>query len=227
MKICVVSVGREEVRRNFVAATEKALEKVREPDTQIAIKSSKRGPDTIAQQVHPYTFYLSTGEVIERILEAERQGYDAAVVNMTSDIGVLEARSIVNIPVIGPSEATMHYACMLGAKFGIVALNEAMLRPMYERLIWQFGLKERAIANPVRFTSIRAQVLMDRWQEDPSWVIPSVLETSKRCMEDGAEVIIVAGTILGVACTLAGLSSVEVDGGEVPLLSPLVIEQVD
>jgi Asp/Glu/hydantoin racemase len=64
---------------------------------------------------------------------------------------------------------------------------------------------------------------MTKGIEEPTSVVPEVLETAKRCVEDGAEVIILIGTNLGVICTLAGVVSVNINGMEVPVLNPLVI----
>lgn len=223
--ICVINIQKEEVSQRFIAATEKVLQKARRPDTQITIKSCRRGAETHSQLANPYGLFLTSGEIIERILEAEKEGYDAVVVNGTLDLflGIQEARSIVTIPIVSPSEATMLFACMLGRKFGIVALGESYLKPFMESVIQHHGLLERAIPNPVKFMKIQHGDLMTRAMEEPSLIVPDVLETARRCVEDGAEVIILVGTNLAVACTLAGVASVEVDGREVPLLNPLVV----
>ncbi len=224
-KICVINIQKEEISQRFIAATLKALEKVQRPDTQITIKSSRRGADTHSQMANPYGLFLAGGEIIERVLEAAQERYDAVVVNGTLDryIGIQQARSIVNIPVISPSEATMLFACMLGQRFGMVALGASYLKPIMESIIFQHGLQHRAIANPVKFMSITHEYLMTKVMEDPTLIVHDVLETAKECVKDGAEVIILIGTNLGVPCTLAGVASVNVDGLEVPVLNPLVI----
>src|SRR4051812_12296450 len=48
-------------------------------------------------------------------LQAEREGYDAAVPLGTLDLGVDGGRSLVDIPVVGPCEAMFHVAAQLGA----------------------------------------------------------------------------------------------------------------
>jgi allantoin racemase len=224
-RICVINIQKEEISRSFIAATEKALEKVRRPDTQITIKSPRRGPEIYSQMANTYGLFLTSGEIIERILEAENEGYDAVVVNGTLDryLGIQQAKSIVNIPVISPSEVTFHFACLLGHKFGIVAIGESFLKPFMESIIVQHGLQNRAIPNPVKFMSLKHEELMAKIRESPSSIVPGVLDVAKKCVEVGAEVIILIGTNLGVACTLAGLASFNINGFEVPLLDPLTI----
>jgi len=224
-RICVINIQKEEVSHRFIAAAREVLDRVRRPDTQITIESCRRGTETHSQMANYYSLFLISGEIIEKVLEAEREGYDAVIVNGTLDryLGIQQARSIVNIPVISPSEATLLFACMLGYRFGIIALGAPYLRPFMENIITQHGLQYRAIPNPVKFMSVKHEDLMTKVMECPSLIVPEVLETAKRCVEDGAEVIVLVGNNLGVACTLAGLSSIDINGLEVPILNPLAI----
>ena len=47
-------------------------------------------------------------------LQAEREGFDAAVPLGTLDLGVDGGRSLVDIPIVGPCEAMFHIAAQLG-----------------------------------------------------------------------------------------------------------------
>jgi allantoin racemase len=60
-------------------------------------------------------------------LQAEREGYDAAVPLGTLDLGVDGGRSLVDIPVIGPCEAMFHIAAQLGERFGVVCYHESVI----------------------------------------------------------------------------------------------------
>lgn len=60
-------------------------------------------------------------------LQAEREGYDAAVPLGTLDLGVDGGRCLVDIPVIGPSEAMFHIAALLGDRFGIICYHESTI----------------------------------------------------------------------------------------------------
>src|SRR5246127_2881103 len=51
-------------------------------------------------------------------LQAEREGYNAAVPLGTLDLGVDGGRSMVDIPVIGPCEAMFHVAAQPGHRLG-------------------------------------------------------------------------------------------------------------
>ena len=60
-------------------------------------------------------------------LQAEREGYDAAVPLGTLDLGVDGGRSLVDIPVVAPCEAMFHIAAQLGDRFGIICYHESTI----------------------------------------------------------------------------------------------------
>jgi allantoin racemase len=60
-------------------------------------------------------------------LQAEREGYDAAVPLGTLDLGVDGGRSLVDIPIIGPCEAMFHIAAQLGDRFGVICYHESVI----------------------------------------------------------------------------------------------------
>jgi allantoin racemase len=70
-----------------------------------------------------YEFYehLAIHNVIEKSVNAEREGFDAVVIGCFYDPGLREARELVKIPVIGVCEASLHVASMLSAgKFSVL-----------------------------------------------------------------------------------------------------------
>jgi len=224
-RICVINVQKEEISKKFIAATRVVLEGAKRSDTEIVIKSPLRGPLTHSQMTNLYGLFLTSGEIIEKILEAEREEFDAVVVNGTLHIylGIPPARCVVNIPVVSPSEAAMHFACMLGHKFGVVALGAPYLRPFTESIIRNLGLENRAIANTVRFISTPHGNLMTKAIDEPSLIVPEIEQAVAATVADGADTIILVGTNLGVVGSLAGISSFDVEGVYVPVLNPLLI----
>src|SRR5947208_231684 len=87
----------------------------------LSVKPSPYGGLTPAeiQLVAPY-FHAA-------YIQAEREGYDAAVPLGTLDLGVDGGRSLVDIPVIGPCEAMFHIAAQLGDRFGIICYHESVI----------------------------------------------------------------------------------------------------
>jgi allantoin racemase len=100
-----------------------------------------------------YEEYLSVPGAIERLVEAERGGFDGVVLGCFGDPGVDAMREMVSIPVVGPGEASMLIAASLGHRFSIVTVLASVI-PLLERLAWQVGVDRklasvRAIDVPV------------------------------------------------------------------------------
>lgn len=66
---------------------------------------------------------------IDNALEAAEQGYDAFAFGHFQDPGLYEARSAVELPVVGLGEATLHWAAQLGRRIALVSID-----PVFE--VW-------------------------------------------------------------------------------------------
>jgi allantoin racemase len=125
------------------------------------------------------------------------------------DPGIEEARAIVNIPVIGLGESAMHFACLFGHRFAIVTANDPKLVSEMEIELRLYGLEAQTVLNPVRRISLSEAEVLKSLMEDPKIVASDVLERAKKCVEDGAEVVVVGCNLLGPLCALSDLAEVE------------------
>lgn len=89
-----------------------------------------------------YEEYQSVPGAIERLVEAERGGFDGAILGCFGDPGIEAAREMVSMPVIGPGEAAMLVAASLGHRFAIVTVLDS-LNFLLERLAWQVGVDRK------------------------------------------------------------------------------------
>ncbi len=89
-----------------------------------------------------YEEYASIPGSIERLVEAERAGFDGAVLGCFGDPGIDAAREMVAMPVVGPGEAAMLLAATLGHRFSIVTVLSSVV-PLLERLAWQVGVDRK------------------------------------------------------------------------------------
>ena len=92
--------------------------------------------------------------IIRCVEQAEIEGFDGCIVLCFFDPAIRYARQLVNIPVFGLGESTLHLACMMGYRYAIISLNEKEMIPTIEEEIKTYGLGERAIRNPVRLLSM-------------------------------------------------------------------------
>lgn len=215
MKLCYINISEEKVSGPYLDLLKQTANKVLRSDTEMVIKCVDPGL-TRAFDVHPYFLFLNKRSIIERAIEAEREGFDAAVVGCFADPGVLEARATVNIPVIGIAEASMLYSGLLGRRFAIVTLNEPSCVPGMEDMIALYGMQSRAIPNPVRLIKTSNYDVFTKGMQNPMLVAEDIMERAKECVADGANVVIVGCNGLGPLCTLSNM--VRIEEGSVPIL---------
>jgi len=82
------------------------------------------------------------GAIALEMLAEHHRTVDAAIVAAFGDPGLLGARELFDIPVVGMAEAAMLTACMLGRRFAIVTFAAA-LGPWYEDCVEMHGLTGR------------------------------------------------------------------------------------
>lgn len=94
-------------------------------------------PDKLVN--YSYAETLFTGYFISRAMEAEQSGYDAYIVGTAPDPGLRDAKSMVDIPVVGYSEVSQHVACMLGTRFSYIGFVDMELRHRDNARIYALG----------------------------------------------------------------------------------------
>ena len=82
------------------------------PEIEIGILSTPASP--YIRGMSPTDIQMAAPLFIEAFREAERQGYDAVVPLGMLDLGIDGGKSAVNIPVVGPFEASFHVASLVG-----------------------------------------------------------------------------------------------------------------
>ncbi len=149
------------------------------------------------------------GAITLEMLAAEAQGTDAAIIAAFGDPGVRAARDLFPFPVIGPAEAAMLTAAMLGDRFGIVAFTPRM-QGWYRDAVHEVGLDRR-------FAGFRAPRGAPRSPETAQEELrESLLECIRACREeDGADVVITAGA------PLAGFAASVRSEAAAPLVDPI------
>lgn len=190
----------------YSAELKKIIGSVIDPGTEVHIQGVT-GSAGIGQH-YRWLEYHDTKDVVYNAIQAEGEGYDAFLIGNISDAGIREAREQVNIPVLGLSETCMHLACMMGAKFGMVAISEKWILRLTENA-QRYGL-ERQLAGiePMRTSPVD----LKKGMMDPGHRV-NLLEQFKsaasRLLERGAEVIIPAGGEIVVFTVEAGMYEFE------------------
>jgi len=115
------------------------------PELTISHSEIDIGPASIESE---YDEAMAQPGTIAKIIEAERDGADAVVIDCMGDPGLKAGRECVSIPVVGPAETAMHVAAMLGHTFSVVTVLKR-LRAQQEDLSKVYGINSK-------FASLRA-----------------------------------------------------------------------
>jgi len=227
MKICIVNVSEwvEGFHDVWFGQMKESFRKVLRPETEVVIKSIKCGlrGDNPLDFANVYFTHLNKREVVEVIIQAEKEGFDAAVVGCFDDWGVNESKAVVDMPVIGPGESTMLFACQLGRKFAVIVANMPGLIAQIEEQIRQHCLQDRVIPNPVRFDVHAFTETWEKGLQDPKFVADGVVKQARELVTEGADVIVVGCCGIGPFCSVAGLSKVKVGERDIPILDPMMV----
>jgi allantoin racemase len=111
--------------------------------TQVDLANLKTGP--ALHGPFRYEMLLSDFMVYLEAEKADEEGYDAVMTDCTEDGPLGALRERLRIPVIGPLEASMHLAVMLGKTFSILALR-GHEEPLFREQAREAGLAERLVS---------------------------------------------------------------------------------
>ena len=182
-----------------------AAEAVAAPGTEIVPLTAPRGVPYIATRAEAQI----GGAVALEMIAEHQHGIDAVIVAAFGDPGLLGARELFDMPIVGMAEAPMLTACMLGRRFSIVTFASA-LGPWYEDCVEMHGLSGRCAG--VRTLSGAFRSISEVQDEKETLLIDLA---NAVVQEDEADVIILGGA------PLAGLASKVKDRIPVPLVDPI------
>lgn len=197
---------------------EENLRKVARPDTEFTFESLHE-VFPLPYNTYRYNTLKCTDAAVERIIKAEQEGYDAAVISCMYDPGLFEARAVVDIPVTGTFESAGMLCMMMGERFSVVN-PDAVVNSAIRRLADAYGFTPRLAS--MRHINIVANKLYP--EETPTEEVLRRLEkVGRQCVEeDGAEVIIPGCTIIG-ALYSHGFKKDPVEVIGAPVLDPMII----
>ena len=174
---------------------------------KIDVVSPEKGPIGLESYYHNY---LASVHVHKRIVEAEKEGYNGVVIACYGDPGIEAAKELVNIPVVGITEASYALARILCTKFlGVVSAETAVPRQI--RYIKTLGIPDFQYAvRPIGLTVLG--VMSDRMSAKE--LIAKNCEIALK--ETGAELIV-------MGCS--GFSGLRADLEKelaIPIIDPVV-----
>jgi allantoin racemase len=132
VKINFINPFGTEAFNNLIQETLKASGR---SDTTLVVSNTTGCPENID---YYYAKHLVEEAVFESVIDAEKAGFDAVIVGCCYDPGVRVARELVDIPVIGPLEASIHFAPYFGHDY-VVVTDHRKAVPYLRDLVALYG----------------------------------------------------------------------------------------
>jgi allantoin racemase len=168
------------------------------PDTEIEVQNLDKGTASIESV---YDEVLGSPDIVSKVIQAEKDGFDAVFVDCFGDPGVEAAREMVSIPVVGGFQPAALLACMIAGSWSVVSVLSSVV-PMIRNLARKLGVESnvasiRHINTPVLELTDK-DMLKDKLMEQ--------IVIAHRT--DGAEAIVLGCTgMMGLAKTLEETAS--------------------
>lgn len=161
-----------------------------------------------------YDESINTPFVLEKVKWSEQQGSDAVTIDCMTDPGLNAARELVNIPVVGACESSIHLASVLGKRFSVINILPET-EPLIRDKIRKYGLE-------VNLSSIRTiNIPVLELKRNVRKTVAIASEAAEKAVaEDGAGAIVLGCTgMAGLAESIYG--HLKEKGYDVPVLDPL------
>jgi allantoin racemase len=186
-------------------------------DTEVDVHGVRPGsyPDgltPIEAIAFPWCHRLLSLQIVQGAMEADRQGYDAVAVSCFFDPGLVEARSVVDIPVVSMCETAFLVASSIGRRYGLIGLDEAHAEFLHG-LAREYGVSER-IAAIVPLRPAVTEADLDAVHGGGGDLGERVGRAAEVAVARGADVLIPAEGVLNTALMRQGLRAI----GGVPVL---------
>ncbi|MFC1917979.1 aspartate/glutamate racemase family protein [Chloroflexota bacterium] len=224
-KICLVtSAEGPRLKQRQELFDKLKAENIFQSDTVINIKSLSKKTHVLRPYAETLYFELLQSQYfVEGVIQAEKEGNDAAIIGCYFDPGLEAAREVVKIPVLGIAEASMSVATLLTRKnrsiAAIAVAEKGILKT--EDVLEKYGYGQYLISHrPVRQIPIEMYInaAISGKRKDVEDAKAEFLKISRECVKDGAELIISACGGLGPMMSVEGIF--QVDGAQV--LDPVV-----
>jgi len=189
----------------FNDMTKNYLEEIKSTDIEIEVVNIKAGPSSIE------TFYDEAFALpgILKTVDEYKMRCDAIVINCFADPGINAARELTDIPVVGPADASMMIALMLGHKFGVISTFRNT-GPWVELQARNMGIEQR-LAGAVGI-------------DIPVLELGSDLKKTARYLVDAARDLIESkgAEVIVLGCTgMAPVARIVKEELEVPVIEPM------
>lgn len=178
MKIMVINPNTSTEMTDHIR---ESLASIKRSATELTVTCPQKGPIAIESA---YDETLSAFHSMELVRQANNEGYDAVIVACFADPGLVAAKEISDILVVGIQEASLHVAATLGHRFTILTPSKKRIASKYND-VWRNKL-------PHNLASVRELgMTVTETEQQPELAQRRIMEVARAAVEeDGAEVIV-------------------------------------
>ena len=108
-------------------------------DMQLTVVNIPHGPESLESA---YDEALAAPYVLQQVVSAEAEGYDAVVIDCASDPALRAAREISELPVVSAGESSYYAAMLVAAKFSVVTSVRTAVNELREH-VRMYGIEDR------------------------------------------------------------------------------------
>jgi Asp/Glu/hydantoin racemase len=150
--------------------------------------------------------YYQNAQTLANMRRAEKEGYDAFVIGCTLDVGLAEGKSMLDIPVVGISEASYRMAMTMGRLYAVVT-SSAAFTEAYGEQVERYGVAARYLRGPYLVPASEEEIALALVRPGP--LVEKFKIAAARAVADGASVIVPAPAFLATLAHRAGLTQVD------------------
>jgi allantoin racemase len=161
-----------------------------------------------------YDDYVVAPYILQKVKWAEKNGFDAVVIDCFLDPALDAARELVQIPIFGPCQSSTSLAVRLGGRFSVIGILDDLDRAIRGNVA-KYGLSEKLVSIPV----INVPVLDLVKQHDQ--VVQKAVETIEKIVRiDGAYAVVFGCT--GMSPIIGSVQEqLHGRGINIPVIEPL------
>lgn len=165
-------------------ALQEWIDTAKHHETRVDVVSLGRGPKHLEYHYYGALILL---DILHLVKQAEKDGYDAAILGCFYDPGLREAREITDrIVVAALAESSVLIAATLGHRFSIIVGRNKFIPKMHENVV-NYGLKERLAS----FESLDLGV--EDFQREKEETEQRLTEAAQRAIQNELADVIILG----------------------------------
>jgi allantoin racemase len=183
------------------------------PGTKIIVEEVGEGPLSIESAIEEY---MSIGPMLKRLYLLRKQNrFDAIIIGCAGDPGLRAVRELMDVPIIGPAEASYCFACMIADRFSIISPMQAGVASADELIA---RIREIGLANRLASVEFVEMPITAMWGDGSSAVIKQITKAIERAKDKGAGCV-----VLGCMSMAFQAVNSSWDTLSIPIINPLGI----